>query len=51
MSPDTVSQIVVAAAIGIFAVIVAFNLGRLDKSKPTQCEQLSYSTPFKGTLP
>lgn len=53
MSPVQASKWVVICAIGTFAVLVAFNLGRLTngKLKIEGCEVLNYSTPFKGTLP
>lgn len=54
MHQDRTGAAVFIAAASLFALILAFNLGRLDvATKPRHCQtaELSYHVPFKGTLP
>ena len=55
MNAKQASGFLIAGTLAVFFVLCAFNVGRLTASTLTvkdQCGQtLSYTTPFKGTLP
>ena len=54
MTPERASAIAVTAALTVWLLIVAFNLGRVSMSAAArQCKPtaLTYAIPFKGTLP
>ena len=55
MTPRNASAVGIAATVALFLILCAFNVGRLTTPTLTikdGCGQtLSYSTPFKGTLP
>lgn len=52
MTPERISAFATASAIALFALLLSFNLGRLDAAaKARQCPQeLSFQIPFKGTI-
>lgn len=52
MTPERISAFATASAIGLFVLLLAFNLGRLDAAaKARQCPQeASFQIPFKGTF-
>ena len=53
MTPAKASAIVVTAALTLWLLIVAYNMGRWEAARVARkCEpqKLSYTVPFKGTF-